>query len=972
MQLCYHFSLFAECPACTVLNAASASICDCCSNVLPSGRRASDSLLQSATSSRPVRAPIQSALLDASTIQDIISTVVAAVSAAMPLVPKETVKQIRVESLRAAKDISVAASAARRSIQDAVKDGLSQLDTQISEHNAQTKRLLSAKQLAADRDWLVVSGSGCYFCSICTKHCNLFTNAKQLQSRWVAGNGGVDPAQHRWGKPFPAQVHRHGESEMHQLAVDFDKARASMPLVASFSQQALHAENVTVTLLRTAIDGVVNYRAFNDFENLVYLQHLNGLDVGDWQHGRQAAAAMLGCAEAEWRQQMKLYLSTPLQSTGRVPYLGIAADKVSDNYNGSWQPICGRCNHKGKPVSFLLELYKMTKDCTGNSCWVGIKHGEEAAGVKPWQSISFAFDGEAAYQGELSGVKSAIKKERPLADVVHDYPHAGELLKEDMQKQCPYTVEVQDMLRQIYTLLSRSPKNYRCVQELCKSLDLDWKQLHYVFEVRMVESETVALKNFLADLPAIVEFLKANLEEAEVSGKQDISHAKQRNWLGKLQQFKFVAYGLLMLDQDNILRIFSQATQSDQAYALDVPGYKEKLVADLKLCESGSYGPEMKRNIEQLKQGSYAGIRLHGTPGKEEAIVSNEEWEEGDALEVEAILGKRPRGRGFQFLVKWLNWDNSETDFTWEARTSCSKCPEMIAGYEALPVTELHEHPDGGMVVRDIPRYLSRLQSGRSRETRMAARRPEDEPAVDICAENVERRIRQYQREMVAVLLQNCERRLSIPPVVYKFRDCFDFRRMVTQCVPKAGEDDPILSWGDASLRYIVEHKLPHLDADLVFAQAAAVRVYVLEHRDQYMVDVVDENKTVVGKKLDLAAVYENLFTENVLEPALPPRSYLTVLDYSIAYRFTQCDTERLGRVMNLTKTAARSTLGDVNFPASVYVTYNSPPIGEINFQRLVKRFQQKHRLAVMADGGTRVKQVINRHSEMHKNTFLS
>jgi hypothetical protein len=76
----------------------------------------------------------------------------------------------------------------------------------------------------------------------------------------------------------------------------------------------------------------------------------------------------------------------------------------------------------------------------------------------------------------------------------------------------------------------------------------------------MVESETVALKNFLVDLPAIVEFLKTNLEEAEASGKQDVSHAKQRNWLQKIQQFKFVAYCLLMLDQDNVLRVFSQAT----------------------------------------------------------------------------------------------------------------------------------------------------------------------------------------------------------------------------------------------------------------------------------------------------------------------------------------------------------------------------------------------------------------------------
>ena len=141
----------------------------------------------------------------------------------------------------------------------------------------------------------------------------------------------------------------------------------------------------------------------------------------------------------------------------------------------------------------------MTKDCTGDSCWTGIKKGEAGAKVTPEQSISFAFDGEAAYQGLLTGVKSAIKKERPRADVVHDYPHAGELLKDDMQKQCPFTVEVQDMLRQIYSKMSRSNKDYRCLREVCRELGLEWKELHYVFEVRMLESEAVALTHFLAD-----------------------------------------------------------------------------------------------------------------------------------------------------------------------------------------------------------------------------------------------------------------------------------------------------------------------------------------------------------------------------------------------------------------------------------------------------------------------------------------
>ena len=512
----------------------------------------------------------------------------------------------------------------------------------------------------------------------------------------------------------------------------------------------------------------------------------------------------------------------------------------------------------------------------------------------------------------------------------------------------------------------------RFVQKTAEEMDppVDWKELHYVFEIRMVESETVALRNFLVDLPAIVKALKENLEEASTV---DVSLAKQQGWLRQLQQFKFVVHCLLMLDQDGVLRTFSQRTQSDTAYALQIPGYKEKLLQGLKSYQAGAFGPEILRNLSQLKSGKFAGMALLGTPSQEDEIVANDDWEEGGTLEVEAVVGKRPRGRGYQLLVKWLGWDNSSTDFTWEAKSSCRKCPQLVKQYEDLPERELKEHPDGGTVVCDIPAYLLRLAQARSRESRVEARdevmRPEVE--TDVCGENVVRRIRQYQREMVGLLVANADGRLPIPDIVFKFRECLDFRRML-MCEQRDGADGPVYTWGGSALRWIVNEKLPHLDVERVVAQATAVRIYIKEHQQQWMVDTLDDADVVIGSELQLSAVYHTLFTNNVIQPALPPRDFLTVLDYSIAYRFTQCDTERLGRVMNLMKTAARSSLGDINFSASVYVTYNAPPIGEINFKRLLKRFKKHHRLAVMANPGTREKQVLKRHSAMHKNTFIS
>jgi len=914
--------------------------------------------------SRP--AQIKSAHLDAAALSDITDAIVRAVAAAVPTVPAAVANQIRVEAERAVKDISVAASAARRTIQTAVQDGVATISAQQRQHEEQTNKLVSARKLSVERSWLAASTGGLYYCLLCTKHANLLTHTKQQRSQWIAGNCGVNPV--NADSPFRKQVQNHEDSDMHKVAVQFEAA--SDTIDTALGKYNSHSEAVTVTLMRTAIDCVVHYRAFNDYENVVYLHYLNGLDVGDWQHGRQAAAAMLGCCQAEWEEQMGKFLSTESVATGHRPYLGIAADKVSDSRFSSWQPVCGRVNYLGIPISFLMDLYKMTVDCTGNSCWVGIKAAEEKCNVVPEQSISFAFDGEAAYQGEVTGVKSTIAIERPRADVVHDYPHAGELLKEDMQKQYPYCVDVQDMLRQIYSLFSKSPKQQRFVQNLAENMDppVDWKELHYVFEIRMVESEATSLRNFLVDLPAIVEAMKQNLQEASTI---DVSLAKQRGWLRQLQQFKFVVHCLLMLDQDNVLRIFSQSTQSDSAYALEVPGYKEHLVAGLKRYHDGAFGPELTRNLAQLKSGKFAGMILLGAPGQEEEIVANNEWEDGGRLEVEAVVGKRPRGRGFQLLVKWLGWENSNTDLTWEARSSCRNCLELVSMYEDLPERQLKEHPDGGHVVRDIPSFLSRLSQARSHETRAVARSDEAmEPETDVCSENVERRIKQYQKVMVGLLLANADTRLPIPKVVFKFRDSLDFRRMLL--VEQQDGEDPVVTWGGTCLEWIVREKLPHLDKETVLAQATAVRIYVKENQEQWKVDILDDKGKVVGRKLKLSAVYETLFRQNVLQPALPPCSFLTVLDYSIAYRFTQCDTERLGRVMNLMKTAARSSLGDINFAASVYVTYNAPPINHINFQPLLTRFRKKHRLAVMSNGGTREKQVIRRHEANHKNTFLT
>jgi hypothetical protein len=98
----------------------------------------------------------------------------------------------------------------------------------------------------------------------------------------------------------------------------------------------------------------------------------------------------------------------------------------------------------------------------------------------------------------------------------------------------------------------------------------------------------------------------------------------------------------------------------------------------------------------------------------------------------------------------------------------------------------------------------------------------------------------------------------------------------------------------------------------------------------------------------------------------------MLALDYNIAFIFSSCSTERIGRNMTLTKPPERSSLGDENFKMLVWVSYNSPPVHEIDFEKYIAIWTtEKHQLALFKEGGGE-QRVLTRKSLEHKHTILS
>ena len=95
------------------------------------------------------------------------------------------------------------------------------------------------------------------------------------------------------------------------------------------------------------------------------------------------------------------------------------------------------------------------------------------------------------------------------------------------------------------------------------------------------------------------------------------------------------------------------------------------------------------------------------------------------------------------------------------------------------------------------------------------------------------------------------------------------------------------------------------------------------------------------------------------------------IADYMIAYCFNQSHTERAGKNMTSTKTPDRASLGDTSFKQLVWLSFNAPPIYQINFRPFVERWikDQEHRLAAQTDGNG--SKVIERKKNITKTTIL-
>ena len=562
---------------------------------------------------------------------------------------KYLTKGVDDQILRFQNEFKAAEDAVKKSMEEAQR-----LAAQVEESRKKIEGRDSLKDLTDCEDWIATTPGGVAWCEFCSKYCaGVTADPRQLKSPWIRGSVGFR------GTPINLfdltrgevrkKVEKHLESDLHQSCVEAKADEGSQPTIREAVDAVKQIEREAMrNLLRVALHCAKNKKAILQYEELVYLCDLNGAVVGDREHSRKTAQTMLEVAAQIGKRQILNFLTKVNPIMNHKPHFFIKADKACDRQMKQFEIINIRLNYFGTPLILHLKIVPIgsgdyTENVPGTDgtspeagslvCFNLILETVEEYGVDmiknqisifevndhPGIGLGIAeqgrgsvFDGEYCYNGALGGnggdnVKALFKDPvRGYGDTTHetghDPSHALDIAKELGAKAVPdnYVLDtIHVMVKAVYAHYSKSPKRTRSLLRLCDEWGIKYEELHYLFEVRFIASETMVLKAFLTDLPVIVLHLRLEAVDADVDGNVK---SKIRGWLKKITTFRFVSTLITQLDIDETIKEFSVKAQSSEPLWIHYPDMVAILHSNVQALQR-DIGSNSKRLFSQLEKG---------------------------------------------------------------------------------------------------------------------------------------------------------------------------------------------------------------------------------------------------------------------------------------------------------------------------------------------------------------------------------
>jgi hypothetical protein len=516
--------------------------------------------------------------------------------------------------------------------QEEVNASVAMATEEITKLTAVKEAVGSFASVGRDFPWACSTHEGTVVCTICTGHFRLVpdlasqTFGRGGRSTFISENGGADMP--TGAGRLRSVLANHQASRLHQLSLEAEAEMKEKHLLRNAMSDMEKRERAVMERLFLLIaHNTKRAKSFHEFEHALLLLDLCGADVGDSQHSRKTAAAMVTAADAVQMLQLKAFVTTPNSLTGTKPHVSPAADKMTDASHDQTQVVNIRVNYHGTPVTVMLDNTPIdgkgapagAAEAGGCALFNKLLESLEHIGIRmvdgptslygnggmSEQVRCSAFDNEGCYHGEDSGLVHYLHDAGDgFGDgtiiCLRDPPHSIDLAKDDGQGAFAYAPDIiHKTVNDIYSLFVRSPKQFR---GLCRLIDnelVDYSALKQFKELRFVKSELEALKSFLVDLPVVAKRLN-ELKAAAAA----LSDEKERysRLARTISNFKFVSAVLTQIDIDTALATASLKTQSDSALSIDLPSIVDDLKSKLQKLTT-TLGPFGLSHLADLKKG---------------------------------------------------------------------------------------------------------------------------------------------------------------------------------------------------------------------------------------------------------------------------------------------------------------------------------------------------------------------------------
>lgn len=467
------------------------------------------------------------------------------------------------------------------------------------------------QQFSEKYSWLSAR-NGKLGCTICVeaKTLHLMKENARLSSEWV--NFRVEAAgsnRENQLSSLRSKLKRHEESISHKAAEEIQKKKEDKSIECKIEKLSEKAITQCSKLMRTAYSIAKNNRSYTEYEEIVALQELNGVDLGISLHSRQTCTRMIDVIAEEMRRRLVRWMmenqskfsllideSTPLSNKSTlILYFALVFDDYEPTY-----------------VFFnLLELESQDAECIVKAIWTCFRDAGFSDTFIKNNMVTLLTDGASVMVGSKSGVWTRMKADIPHLLTFHCMAHRLELSVHDVKKDVTGVNRFTSFMDKLYSFYSASPKNTRAIQDISSELHTQFQKIGRVLGVRWASSSLRTVKAVWTSYKALYTHFSRGAETCTKNAERAVFLGMKK----KLETAEFLKDLGFLYDVLSELSILSKVLQSRK---ITIMRANAEISRSIRMLLSFKENPGLKTNevTTAIREGEFCDIEIRNT-GKE-------------------------------------------------------------------------------------------------------------------------------------------------------------------------------------------------------------------------------------------------------------------------------------------------------------------------------------------------------------------